>query len=392
MSASSRTVAMVVSNVHRPDVRVHKEAAALAGAGFDVTVYAFDREHEGLPEFEQIDGVAVERISVSRSRVGNLRETGVGLLEFRSEVRRRLLKRRPLVVHCHDQDTCAVGLWWKRMGGRFVFDAHDLYWTWLLMPDPGSMPRRAGARVFMELDRRYAGAADLLITSSSAVGPHPGFAETYRAWGFEPLVIWNAPQEVEEISPFPETFTVGYLGNVRDVRMFRWLVEAVKSLPQPKRPAIRIAGAGRSVDEVMADLRAVSRETALEVKISGAFRFTELPSLMAETSVQYCVYPDERGNVDRAMAVKLFDSVAYGRPVIGNADSLMGDFIERNSWGWTVSPGDIAGLSRALESAHDRGPVGALPRPPVWEDQVRELVGAYERLMGEDVVLPGESR
>ena len=28
---------------------------------------------------------------------------------------------------------------------RFVFDAHDLYWTWLTLPDPDSRLRRAGA-------------------------------------------------------------------------------------------------------------------------------------------------------------------------------------------------------------------------------------------------------
>ncbi len=391
MIVMSRRVAMVVSNVHRPDVRVHKEAAALAKAGFEVTVYAFDREHEGLPQYERIDGVDIERIAVRLSRVGNLLETGMGLLEFRSEVRRRLLRTLPVVVHCHDQDTCAVGVWWKRRGGKFVFDAHDLYWTWLLMPDPLSAWRRAGAVVLRELDRRYAMVADLLITTSEAIGPHPGFAETYRELGVDPLVIWNAPDVVEEIAPFPHKFTVGYMGNVREASMFKWLIRAVEKLPENDRPIIRIAGAGRSEKEVETELQSAASNLNLEVKTTGAYSFMELPRLMAQTSVQYCVYPTERGNVDRAMAVKLLDSIAHGRPVIGNASSLMGDFIEKNNWGWAVEPGDIDGLAAALADAHNWAPDRDLSDPPSWRVEANKLIQAYENLVDEHDVSPGES-
>ena len=55
-------VAMLVSNGHAPDPRVEKEADALADAGHDVTVYAFDRhrEHRAL---EHAGPVRVERVS-----------------------------------------------------------------------------------------------------------------------------------------------------------------------------------------------------------------------------------------------------------------------------------------------------------------------------------------
>ena len=59
--------------------------------------------------------------------------------------------------------------------------------------------------------------------------------------------------------------------------------------------------------------------------------------MMAQTSVQYCPYPTARGNIDRAMPVKLLESVAYGRLVIGNGETLMGEWIARNDWGWGVA-------------------------------------------------------
>jgi len=40
------TIAMLLSNPLAPDPRVRKEAAFLAGRGFNVTVYAWDRQAE----------------------------------------------------------------------------------------------------------------------------------------------------------------------------------------------------------------------------------------------------------------------------------------------------------------------------------------------------------
>ena len=204
-------------------------------------------------------------------------------------------------------------------------------------------------------------------------------------------MIWNAPDAVEEVAPFPQQFTVGYMGNVREAAMFRWLIKAVEKLPKKNRPIIRIAGAGRSENEVEAELQSAARNLNLDVKITGAYSFMELPQLMAQTSVQYCVYPTERGNVDRALAVKLLDSIAHGRPVIGNASSLMGDFIEKKDWGWAVEPGDIDGLAAALADAHNWVPGRDLSDPPNWRMEANKLIQAYESLVDENNVLPGES-
>jgi glycosyltransferase involved in cell wall biosynthesis len=387
-------VAMIVSNRHGPDVRVQKEASALRAAGWDVAIYAFDREHDAGGLADEIDGVRIERIRVSLSPVGDLARTALGLVRFRAEVRRRLLAAPPDVVHCHDQDTCPVGLWWQREGARasgtgprgaFVFDAHDLYWTWLLMPDPGSLIRRAGASILRDVDGFYARAADLLITTSEGIGPHPGFAELYREAGARPLVIWNAPDEVPSPPPLPTRFTVGYLGTVREPLMFERLVAAVAKLEPGKRPRVRIAGGGGRRREVARLVEAAAHSVGFDAEITGAFGMDELPALVAETSVQYCVYPAARGNIDRAMAVKLFDAVAQGRRVIGNAGTLMGDWIEAKGWGWTVPEGDVDALALAIAEAGAAVGGGRTPPrlepPPAWRAESEKLVRAYGALL-----------
>src|SRR5688500_17589626 len=109
---------MVVSNGHAPDPRVAKEATSLAEAGHELVTDAFDRARE-RPEREQVEPrVCVERMRPPGSMSGSMLTTGLGLAYFRTEVRRRLERARPDAVHCHDQDTCAVGQWWKSRGAR----------------------------------------------------------------------------------------------------------------------------------------------------------------------------------------------------------------------------------------------------------------------------------
>lgn len=387
-------VAMLVSNGHAPDPRVAKEAAALAAAGHAVTVYAFDRERTAGPEREQVGAVRVERVRPPVPLPPHLAAVRLGLAYFHAALRRRLLRAPADVVHCHDHDTCAVGAWWQRHGARraglargwFVFDAHDLYWTWALLDDPDARWRRALAAALRWTDRRFARRADLLITTTEGTGAgHPGFAEIYRAWGCAPVVVWNAPPPAAPPAPLPPRFTLGYIGNVRDTAMFAHLVVALELLPSAARPALRIAGTGRNADRVRRLLDAAQRRLGLEVTVSGAFHAAEIPALMAGVSVQYCLYSRRRGNIDRAMAVKLLESVAHGRRVIGNADSLMGDWIRDRDWGWAVADHDPAALAAALRAAAAACAAGDRPQalrpPPTWAEQERRLARAYAEML-----------
>ncbi len=386
-------IAMVVSNRHDPDVRVQKEAATLTRAGHNVTIYAFDREHNASRLPETMDGVRIERIQVREAPIGNLPLTMMGLVEFRAEVRRRLLANPVQVVHCHDQDTCAVGLWWKQEGaeksgpgsrGYFVFDAHDLYWTWLLMPDPKSLWRKCGAQVLKAQAFGYARAADLVITVTEGSLRHPGLAEVFRGWGIEPEVIWNAPHVPESVPGLPGRFTVGYIGSVREPAMFNWLISAIAAIPAKERPALFVAGGGAAESVVTENLQTASEKLDFPLIVTGRFSLDELPSLMAQTSIQYCLYPQDRGNIARAMPVKLLESIAYGRPVIGNADTLMGEWIERNKWGYQVPQADPEALAKAIRAAQvglSRGDFSVLREAPLWSDEGQKLVSVYERLL-----------
>jgi glycosyltransferase involved in cell wall biosynthesis len=388
-------IAMLVTNRYEPDPRVHKEAASLVAAGHRVRVYAFDRQQEMPRGDEILDGVELHRLRLGHYPPGQLLAVARGLWRFAEAVKQLLLRDPPDVVHCHDQDTCAMGTWWQgqraRSGGRglFVFDAHDFYWTYPLMADVVSPWRKLAARATAELLKlagwHYARRADLLVTVSQAIATHPGFAELYRRWGAQPLVVWNAPRKVRKIPALPARFTVGYFGYVREPAMFRWLISAIAQLPQDERPALRIAGGGVEYAKVERLLREGAQRLDLPLQLSGPFSMQDLPSLMADCSVQFCVYPLSSGNMAYTVPVKLFDAVAHGRKVIGNAQTLMGDFITANGWGEVVPEGNPESLAAALlklrQELADTSIAPSLTAPPSWEEQADKLRGAYARLL-----------
>ncbi len=378
---------MVVSNRYDPDPRVQKQAATLAAAGHRVRVFAYDRAHDGGAAEEERQGVRIHRLRLKPRRYGVSAGTLLGLREFRRAVSRILKADPPDVLHCHDQDTCALGLSFKlRRRTRFVFDAHDFYWTFLTRGGADAAWRRGAAGVLKAWHRMYARAADLLITVTDSVTEHPGTADLYRRWGCHPLVIWNAPLAVASPPALPARFTVGYYGSVREAAMFDWLLQAIEALPEDQRPALRLAGGGAQHAAVAARLRAAASRLGVPVRVTGPFAMEELHALMAECSLQYCLYPRGHENILRSMPVKLFEAVAHGRRVIGNAGMLMGDWIREHDWGWAIGDGDVAGLTRALGEAAaglaNRGQrPPALPPPPTWEEQEARLLAAYDRLL-----------
>ncbi len=380
------SVVMLVSNRYDPDERVQKEAEALVSDGHEVTVLAFDREDSQLPDSEMIAGVHVQRLTPRKSTYGGLIGVWRGLRAFHRACHSEIGNIRPDIIHCHDMDTCAVGKKWKKHGIKFVFDAHDQYWSWMLMPNPRSLLRKIAARILEKREQTYARLADLLITVTEGTGENmTGLAERYRKLGCNPVVIWNAPRETPDPLPsLPKCPTIGYIGNVREPQMFDWLIAAFAEIPPEKRPKLKVAGSGRAKDVVHEKLLRASEEIGFELELSDRYSASEQAELFDQTSIQWAVYPLDRGNMAQGMPVKLLETIARGRPVITNADSLMGEHVSANQWGKTVVEGDAVQAASAIQDLigmveENDGPF-EFQNIMVWPDQAKILKEKYRQL------------
>ena len=102
-----RKILMLLTNAFDPDPRVHQEAKALVGAGYDVTILCWDRDMKAPPR-EIVDGIKIERIYV-RSTHGRGTGQMVFLFLFWLKAVKRALFRPFQVIHCHDFDTLLLG-------------------------------------------------------------------------------------------------------------------------------------------------------------------------------------------------------------------------------------------------------------------------------------------
>ncbi|MED5271589.1 MAG: glycosyltransferase, partial [Candidatus Thermoplasmatota archaeon] len=339
-------VAMLVSNRHDPDPRVQKEAEALVKAGHDVCIYAYDRLHEIEKQNERINGVEIKRIRTEITPYGKIYKTGKGLRKFRAIVKNELRNSKIDIVHCHDQDTCAVGLWWKKQGkGKFVFDAHDLYWTWLLLPNPKSIIRKVGALILKRRDKIYAQNSDLLIVATEGIGNKKGYKEIYKKWGKDSITIMNAENQYSDSWTYPNNFTIGYFGNLRDYQMFKQLIEAILLIDKKDRPSLRIAGSGAESEKIK---KLFETYPEINCKITGRYEHSQLKDLMDECSIQYCVYTSKRGNIQHTIPAKLFSSIACGKKGIVNSNSLTSEVCKKYNWGWDVNDSNTKEISKLI--------------------------------------------
>jgi len=177
---------MLVLNDMTADVRVSREAAALAAAGHAVTVLCL--WGDSLPDTEKVSGYEVRRVARPTSASWRQPVLKVRQLSYRT---RALVKAgvvwRPDVVHAHDTDTLvAASRIADATGAQLVYDAHELYTDMISeFGLGGSWPVQA---YWKGVERRFVSRADAVITVSNGCAE-----ELRRRFGSEAVVVRNVP-------------------------------------------------------------------------------------------------------------------------------------------------------------------------------------------------------
>lgn len=333
---------MVVSNSCAPDPRVLRSAFWLVEAGHHVTIHAFDRL-QLQAKSESIFGARIMRYHLGEIPYGGMTKTMKGILAFVRQVKATLVHSPPDLIYCHDADTLPVAVALRRSHNiPFVFDMHDLHHTWIKMPAPNSIFRKILSRKMEATMLRQAKMADVIITTSGKLkdGKYDGFEQYLKSKNLDSVVVENRPLEVTigaEKSGTDDSWSVGYLGRVREIRTFTLLLEAVKLMQPFERPKIIIAGDGIVAAKVRQMMMDAVESGQIEAQVSGAFSPSEFQKLVKQLDVMFALYPPNRGNIlQGALPVKMFDAAANGVPSIVNSDCLMGELAEAENIGKAV--------------------------------------------------------
>jgi glycosyltransferase involved in cell wall biosynthesis len=376
-----RRVVMILSNGLASDPRVEKEAAALVGAGCEVTVLAWDRGG-ALPAREERDGLVIERFGPAAEHGGGLRNVG-RYRTFWALAAARAAELAPDAVHCHDLDTAPAGMRVVRevaLRPRLVLDFHELYRESNMVPQRGvvGLVARAAVRV---VERRALAAADVVLVAN------PGTLDYYRGLGAgaKLVPIENAPDAGvfrPAEGPRPDRpFTIGFAGQKRYLGGLATLIEVVR---RDEGLAAVLAGGGTRAEEVARMAAGLER-----IEVSGPFAYADLPAMYARCDAVYAVYDVSLGNVRTLFPVKVMEAMACALPVIVAEGTWVGEYVLSNGVGVAVTPDDGESLAQAIE-ALKRDPaltaeMGRRGRALVeaglnWDAVSERLLGTYGRL------------
>jgi glycosyltransferase involved in cell wall biosynthesis len=311
---------MVLHGNYPADPRVARETRAAKRAGFEVDVVAM--REPGRPAREEVDGVTVHRLRVSRSR-------GAGRLRFFGEyvaftglaavhLAWLALRRRPGIVQVHNPPDflVAAALLPKALGARVVLDIHDLSSDMFAMRFGDSRAAHVAQRLLARLERLACRTADVVVTV------HEPYREELGRRGIDSdrvLVVLNSLDETrlpEDVSrPARDPFRIAYHGTVTPHYGLAVVLDAFALLPEHLSSArLQIVGGGDAVPELTA--RAEALGVSARVELTGVeLPHDEVLTRIAGASVG--VIPNLPSRLNRfALSTKLFEYVVLGIPVV----------------------------------------------------------------------------
>lgn len=376
----SPRIAMLTSATALTDPRVLKEADALAAAGHDVVVLAWDRAADAERTI-QMNGWTLENLGPKAAHGAGLRNVG-GYRVYWREATRRALGLEPDVIHCHNLDSMPIALRVMRRARKrpvFVADFHEIYRESRALPQRGiaGAAARAAARY---LERRSIPRADLVITVVEAQ------VHYYRDLGARTvLVVENAPDhhQYTPVERHEPEFVVSFIGQKRWLPSLVNLMRAVQSLPGVR--ALLVGGG--PVEGQVAQLAS----TMERVETHGTVRPADIPALYQRSDAVWCCYDASLLNWRTSFPVKSMEAMASALPVICTKGTWIAEYVERNALGLAVDDTDVADIERVLsalesdrEAAREMGRRGRaiVERELNWSIVSQRLVNAYASLVG----------
>jgi glycosyltransferase involved in cell wall biosynthesis len=323
-----------------PDSRVRRTSQALAAAGYDVRVLAWDRTG-AAPRRARDGAVRVEHARV-RSRSGR----GASQLAYLARAvwshLPALRRDRPDVIHAVDLPMLAAALALRPLIGRprLVYDAFEIYALMEAHKYPAWL-----LRVIRGAERRLPRRADLVVTPGAARQAY--FAER----GVASCVVGNwvdAPVDHPErasaraaLQIGPEPFVIAYAGGIEPSRDIGSLLRHAERAP---RDVVVIAGRGEQADEVR---RAAERNP--NVRFIG---WTDDPGRLyaAADAVYYALHPDHP-YAAHAAPNNLYAAIAWAVPLVHRGQGEIGAAAREAQIGAAFD--DDASLDQAIDALRD---------------------------------------
>jgi glycosyltransferase involved in cell wall biosynthesis len=370
---------MLLSNPHRPDPRVLREARALMEAGIVVNLIAWDREG-GRATASSEDGVRVTRLG-PRSSFRSLSQVAPGLVRFWFRALRAARNMKFDVVHSHDFDTLPLGMLLARLHGRpLILDAHDIYSLMVVGESP------LLGRLLWPFERWMASRVDELITTNEKMAEMLSARREKEA-----AVVMNSPDlsvlagwEPEETRKTHglDGFVVSYFGSLEPGR---GVEELATSFSPDEGITVIIGGSGT--------LRPVVERASKEnpaVRYVGDIDTDEVLRITGASDMIPIMYDPSNPKYRICTPIKALEAMACARAIVTAKGLDISGTIEGVGCGFVIEY-DKGELARTIREASKSRPslqgMGRRGRAHFekylsWASSKAVLVGVYRTLLG----------
>jgi glycosyltransferase involved in cell wall biosynthesis len=396
---NGRRVLIHVQNLPVPfDRRVWQEALALDAAGYEVHVIC-PRTKAYPQRREFLDGIRIYRYSPGREAdrlLGYLVEYGIAVL---SQLRLALairLRRRIDVVHiCNPPDLLfLVALPLVALGARLIYDHHDA--TPELMIAKGHRENSRLVRLMMALERLTYRCCHVSIETNDS------FRDiALRRGAMSPenvFVVRSAPNVQRFANARPDDVwrrgrkhLVGYVGIMGAQDGLDYLIEAANLIIRHwSRDDIQfvLVGGGTELRRLQEHVNSLS--IGDQVEFTGIVSADDkLGAILSAADV--CVSPDAANRMnDISTMNKIMEYMALGKPVV-QFDLHEGRVSARDA-SLYARRNDVSSLAeniiRLVDDAELQRRMGEIGQQRLrtllsWEQQVPELLAAYERVLSD---------
>jgi glycosyltransferase involved in cell wall biosynthesis len=253
------------------------------------------------------------------------------------------------VWHANDLETLPLALGLRdRLGGRVVFDSHELFVEAAGRARLGPLRRR----MLRTAERRWARRSDGTVTVNAAVA-----AELTRRDGVHPIVVRNCPPMwtpgASFVSPLrgmiaergldPGRPIVIAHGGFQAHRGFEELLAAAETIEDLNVVFLGYGGLGATYEEIASGDRWRGRLAVLP-----AVAPDDLLALLAGADLAACLIQPTTLNHRLSTPNKLFESIAAGVPLLAADLPAIATIVRQWEVGWLVDPTDLGAIREAL--------------------------------------------
>ncbi len=344
----------------------YRECVSLAKADYEVHLLIANQEEKaGLKE-----GVHLHNINLSKARIPRF-------LFSKKSVLKAALKIEASIYHFHDPELLPVGKRLKQLGKKVIYDSHEDVPRQIL--HKSYIPRFIRpivSKIYEHMENKTVRQLDAVVS------PTPHIQNRFSKINSKSVAICNFPKKVLKKTDWNRRKNeLCYIGSLTKVRGILEMIEALQMVDS------RLNLAGHWWEEDY-KIQVAQSPGWKKVNALGYLNKAEVEQVLCQSKIGLVtLHPIESYQV--AYAVKMFEYMANGIPMIASNFPLWKSIVEENNCGICVDPLDPKAIAKAInyllqneEEAKKMGKNGqkAFLEKYNWNSEKEKLIALYQSL------------